>query len=632
MTDKEIYGLIRFNVNGDGFGVPVFAGTQNALLVAETDNCLFILKYHQLYDTHNYNIVKIEDKVLRRRYCVGDNIPIPFILNGELYIVNNLHDEKFLELRQAAGENDVLMSVYNILKRGEEGRRVETQEGVDRDASDHNWGGGPKIWATNGGIYLGSRLKTAHEGQDLLLKDLRGRARTSADEPIKSSLERGAGLNNYIGEGHVCTIGPNGSGKTRKLLMTNLYRLKDWSCVVIDPKGELCAHTAVHRAKREGHRVVVLDPFAVMPQNYPHLYEKHGDILQSHGFNPLTSCDPASPTFIDDINTLAKALVRTDDARDPYWTMAAQGLIKGLLLARKVDKFGAQANLTEVRDILGTSPQALANFCAARIDDLGERWPAIGASLSEFARCSPDDRELSSIRRTARVHTDWLDSPNMRENVEGGSFDFATLKETPTTVYLVLPPELLASCAIWLRVMVVSILRALLRSVTKARVPVLLMLDEFAQLGCMELIEDNYGLMRGYGVKLWMIWQNLTQAKVLYKERWESFISNAGIVQTFAPQDLTTRDYLSKLGGERIRWHETNTSGQNLALNGGPSTDSSRGQPHIIEPLLKPHELAALDHDETVLFGDGTIELSITPQPDLVEFCAADLAAARRAI
>ena len=61
--------------------------------------------------------------------------------------------------------------------------------------------------------------------------------------------------------------------------------------------------------------------------------------------------------------------------------------------------------------------------------------------------------------------------------------------------------------------MVASILRPLLRSVERPPVPVLFMLDEFAQLGRMEIIEDNYALMRGYGVKLWTIWQDLNQAK-----------------------------------------------------------------------------------------------------------------------
>jgi type IV secretion system protein VirD4 len=97
------------------------------------------------------------------------------------------------------------------------------------------------------------------------------------------------------------------------------------------------------------------------------------------------------------------------------------------------------------------------------------------------------------------------------------------------------------------------------------------MLDEFAQLGHMEVIQDNYALLRGFGVKLWTVWQDLNQAKQLYKEQWETFISNAGIVQTFAPQDLTTREYLSKLSGERIIWHSKTSTSGNLALRGGLS-------------------------------------------------------------
>lgn len=69
--------------------------------------------------------------------------------------------------------------------------------------------------------------------------------------------------------------------------------------------------------------------------------------------------------------------------------------------------------------------------------------------------------------------------------------------------------------------MVTSVLLPLLRSVENAKVPVLFMLDEFAQLGPMPVIENNLALMRGYGLKLWPVFQDLAQAKALYKERWE---------------------------------------------------------------------------------------------------------------
>jgi type IV secretion system protein VirD4 len=199
------------------------------------------------------------------------------------------------------------------------------------------------------------------------------------------------------------------------------------------------------------------------------------------------------------------------------------------------------------------------------------------------------------------VQTDWLDSPEVCADLKKGAFDFATIKDVPTTIYLVLPPEYLASHGTWLRIMVSSILRPLLRSVEGRAVPVLFMLDEFAQLGHMEMIEDNYALMRGYGVKLWTIFQDLNQAKILYKDRWESFISNAGIVQAFAPQDMTTRKYLSDLADERMTWIDKESKSSHVSgvnVSGGTSTAPT----NIKEPLMYPYELGQMQQGQSVLF------------------------------
>jgi type IV secretion system protein VirD4 len=406
----------------------------------------------------------------------------------------------------------------------------------------------------------------------------------------------------YTSDRHIVTVGPNGSGKTRRLLFPNLYYLKNWSICAIDPKGELFAHTAVERAKTPGHRIVLIDPFAVVKTNYPKLAERIS--CESTGFNPIAALDPESRRFIDDAKSLAVSLIKTEDSHDKYWPLAAQTLIKGLVMSLRI-RLGPEASLVDLRDVLGLSPAHLASYISNAIERLGEDWPAINASLGEFASYSPEDRELGGIRRTAKVQTDWLDSPQMRTDLEADAFDFATLKETPTTVYLALPPEFLATHGVWLRMMVASILRPLLRSVDRPVVPVLFMLDEFAQLGRMEIIEDNYALMRGYGVKLWTIWQDLNQAKNLYRERWESFISNAGIVQSFAPQDMTTRKYLSQLADERGTWHTRGADSSSFSVSkGGPSLQGgdSRSDSHVKEPLIYPFELGQMGQGQSVLF------------------------------
>jgi len=441
-------------------------------------------------------------------------------------------------------------------------------------------------WWTNEGIYLGYSTEPADDEM----------------HPLRSEWVLTGNLTRYRHDRHVLTIGPNGSGKTRRLLFPNLYMLKGWSIVAIDPKGELFAHTAMERAKSSGHRVILIDPFSVVRTNYPKLAQHFP--CESAGFNPVAALDPESPRFIDDAKSLAIALIRTDENRDKYWPQAAQTLIKGLIMGLRI-RGGWEASLVDLRNVLGLAPEELASHVAKTIERLGSEWPALSASLGEFKTHSDGDRELGGIRRTAKVQTDWLDSPQMRVDLEGNAIDFASLKTRPTTVYLVLPPEFLASHGIWLRMMVASILRPLLRSASGPLVPVLFMLDEFAQLGRMEIIEDNYALMRGYGIKLWTIWQDLNQAKNLYAERWESFISNAGMVQSFAPQDMTTRKYLSDLADERLTWHTRTADSGGLSLSkGGPSIQSndSRSDTHVKEPLMYPYELGQMGQGQSVVF------------------------------
>ena len=47
----------------------------------------------------------------------------------------------------------------------------------------------------------------------------------------------------YIGDRHILTYAPSGSGKSRRLLLSNILMLPNWSLVIIDIKGELAEQT-----------------------------------------------------------------------------------------------------------------------------------------------------------------------------------------------------------------------------------------------------------------------------------------------------------------------------------------------------------------------------------------------------
>jgi type IV secretion system protein VirD4 len=102
----------------------------------------------------------------------------------------------------------------------------------------------------------------------------------------------------------------------------------------------------------------------------------------------------------------------------------------------------------------------------------------------------------------------------------------------------------------WLRIIINLALEAMEREQTKPPHPILFIMDEFAVLDHMASIEKAAGQIAGFDVLLWPIIQDLGQLKAIYKERWESFMGNAGLLQFFGNNDLTTLEYISKRLGK----------------------------------------------------------------------------------
>lgn len=394
----------------------------------------------------------------------------------------------------------------------------------------------------------------------------------------------------YSGDRHLIVFGPNGSGKGTRFLAPNLLRgLSDQSVIVIDPKGELAAITAEQR-RQMGHEVIILNPFNVLD-------------LGSAGFNPLAQLDPDSATFYDDSAAIGEALIKIE-GNDPHWSESAQGLLVALVMWEKL-KRGDRANLENVRAML-TEPNEYEN--AVRDDGSSFRRQTRGLRVrasvmadqgsfeiaSLAARFTGETNELASIQSSADTQTRWLLSEPMREDLAKDGVDFRRLKDRPTTVFVILPAERIRTHNVWLRLVIVSALRALYRS---GGLRTLMLIDEMAALGHLAPLEDAFGLVRGYRVQVAAIFQDLGQLKALYKERWETFIANAGVVFGFAPNDLTTAEWMSKRSGQTtvtVRGFSESagtTSGEHSSTNMG----SGASLQQIGRPLFLPHELIGFE-------------------------------------
>jgi type IV secretion system protein VirD4 len=115
------------------------------------------------------------------------------------------------------------------------------------------------------------------------------------------------------------------------------------------------------------------------------------------------------------------------------------------------------------------------------------------------------DRERSGVISTAQRQNHFLDSPAILRTLTGSSLDLAQLKTEILSLYCVIPPERLGSHGRWLRLVAGSAIHAMLQAPNLSPHRVLFLLDEFAQLGRLQPLEQAITLLRGYGVRLWLL-------------------------------------------------------------------------------------------------------------------------------
>ena len=448
------------------------------------------------------------------------------------------------------------------------------------------------LWGTDGGVYFGYACDHT-EGK------------APALDPNM--------LLPYIGDRHIVTLGPNGSGKSRRLLLPNLTRLPNWSILVVDPKGDLATMTASYRANR-GSKIVMLNPFDALR-------------LGSNGFNPVAALDPKSDDFPDDALGLAEALVRVQ-GQEPHWSESAQDLIAALIMYSRLTQPGG-GSLGHVRAQLGKPASEFRQLVSEMmVAGVNQDCEELVVKSGRFRELNSENKELNSVISTALTQTRWLDSRPVKADLARGAYDFGRMKQEPTTVYLILPARRLGTHSTWLRLMIAAVLRPLMIDTRKPKVPVLFMLDEFAQLGHLPVIENNLAMMRGYGVKLWAVFQDLSQAHAIYEKRWESFLGNAGVLQSFAPQDVVTADYLSKRTGQNTRAVLSYGLSQQAGGNAPGGGNTSISQAGV--PLMLPQDLRNMNDGFSVLFSHrtkGTVRSYIpypTELPQLREVCALD--------
>jgi type IV secretion system protein VirD4 len=348
--------------------------------------------------------------------------------------------------------------------------------------------------------------------------------------------------NNLIGvtdDRHMMTVAGSRAGKGVSVIIPNLIDYPG-SVLVIDPKGENARHTALRRSAGTkerpglGQHVRILDPFGVSG-------------FQTHSFNPLSMIDADADTAVDDAALVAEALVIQEEGPGRHFSSAARNFLRGLILQVCSDEPPERRNLLRMRQLLTLDAKGFELLLTA-MQANGSCNGVIRRAANSMGAKAPNEK--SGVLSTAIEQTDFLDSPPLARCLAKSDLDLTDLKKRPTSVYLCLPAGRMATHSRWLRIIINLAVEAMERQPAKPKHPVLFMMDEFAVLDHLSSIEKAAGQIAGFGVKLWPILQDLSQLKSIYKDRWETFMGNAGLIQFFGNNDLTTLEYISKRLGK----------------------------------------------------------------------------------
>jgi type IV secretion system protein VirD4 len=201
----------------------------------------------------------------------------------------------------------------------------------------------------------------------------------------------------------------------------------------------------------------------------------------------------------------------------------------------------------------------------------------------------------------------------MKTVLGSSTFRPADLKRQRISIYLVLPTDRIDGYARWLRLMIACGLLAVARTPGQPTDRILFLLDEFAHLRRIHPVQRDIGLAAGYGVRFWLVVQDLSQLRSTYSETWQTFLANVDALQAFGTTDWDTAEYLSKMIGESTI--HVATENQSTGISRGRHAQRQQGTAWSTAEtgrrLLFPDEVRRLAPTRQLLFVTGAAPLLV---------------------
>ena len=232
--------------------------------------------------------------------------------------------------------------------------------------------------------------------------------------------------------------------------------------------------------------------------------------------------------------------------------------------------------------------------------------------------------EAGSVLSTAKTYLDLYRDPTVAKNTSRSDFRIRDLMHyvDPVSLYIITQPNDKARLRPLVRIVVNMIVRLLAdkmdfengRPKPAYKHRLLAMIDELPALGKLEILQESLAFVAGYGIKCYLISQDINQLKSRESGYGpdETITSNCHVQTAFPPNRLETAEHLSKLTGQTtIVKEQVTRSGRGLL-----GTQVSTTMQEVQRPLLTPDECLRMPGPKKETGG------LITEAGDMVVYCA----------
>lgn len=394
--------------------------------------------------------------------------------------------------------------------------------------------------------------------------------------------------NTVIDNRNVMVIGSSGSGKGQAFVFGNVINNTEESIIVTDPKGEIFDNT--HQIKKD--------------QGY-HVYQIDFINFAENGYNPLDYVNDDQ-----DAQALAKTIASNSskDGKEDFFHMQAQNLLTGLIILSK--SFNKKASMNDVIKIFNQVSED-DKYLYKVTNSIGEEHPAYqilkNASVAEGKTRSSI---LASLAQQIAIFT----IQKVSRMVDKSDFNFREFQEQKSILYVKIRMDdnpFVPLTATFFDQLISVFYTIADENHSKLKMPVIFLLDEFANIGKIDKYPRVLATCRGLGMSCNTVIQDLGQIEAIYgKEMARSIVNNHDIKLFLRTKDTETAKYFSQMAGETTVKMETKSNSQQGGFFSTHSSASkSSSEQFVKRPLITEGEFMNIDRDTCYIFVEGFFPL-----------------------